>query len=270
MANTEFQLEGDAVQLYEKHVVPTGPGPAAERLLDKVLLKASDRVLDAACGTGIVARLIAERYENVGGIIGADLNDSMLDVARSLAPSTNFPVEWQQGDLCALPFPNSRFDVVLCNHGLQFVPDKPACLEEIERVLVPGGRFAFTVWSAEPPYNVAMANSIRRHIGEDAAKSCLAPFSFRNGDTIRELLDDAGFQSIEMQEVGFTRRTPATASAVMDRANRSPYARDIGAAGDQVREAIGREVCEAMQPYREGDEFAEPMSNHLVQAKKPA
>ena len=107
MANTEFQLEGDAVQLYEKHVVPTGPGPAAERLLDKVLLKASDRVLDAACGTGIVARLIAERYENVGGIIGADLNDSMLDVARSLAPSTNFPVEWQQGDMSALPFSDS-------------------------------------------------------------------------------------------------------------------------------------------------------------------
>ena len=241
MANTGFQLEGSAAQLYEKYTIPSATGPAAERLLDKVLLKASDEVLDAACGTGIVIRLIAERYESVGGIIGTDLNDSMLDVARSLAPSTNFPVEWQQGDLCALPFPDSRFDVVLCNHGLQFVPDKPTCLEEIKRVLVPGGRFAFTVWSAEPAYNVAMANAIRRHIGEEVAKSCLAPFSFRDGDIIRGLLDDAGFQSIEMQEVGFTRRLPATADAVMDLAARSPYARDIGAASDQAREAIGQE-----------------------------
>lgn len=270
MANMGFQLAGDAAQLYEKHTVPTGAKPAAERLLDQVPLAGSDRVLDAACGTGIVTRLIAARHDSLGGIIGADLNESMLEVARSLAPETSFPLEWRQADICALPFADGQFDVVVCNHGLQFVPDKPAALNEIMRVLSPGGRLAFTVWSAEPPYLVAMADSIRRHINDEVARSCLAPFSFRDGGTIRGLLEDAGFLSIDMQDVGFIRRLSASPSAVLELAARSAFARDVADAGEQARQAIAREVCEAMQPYRQGDEFAEPMKNHLVRAKTPS
>lgn len=145
MANLQFQLEGNAAQLYEKYSVPMGAKPAAERLLDNIRLTSSDSVLDAACGTGIVTRLIAARSQPVASIVGVDLNDNMLDVARSLEPSTGFPIEWRQGDLCALSFSDAEFDVVLCNHGFQFFPDKAVALNEIKRVLVPGGRFAFTV-----------------------------------------------------------------------------------------------------------------------------
>ena len=269
MANLQFQLEGNAAQLYEKYSVPMGAKPAAERLLDNIRLTSSDSVLDAACGTGIVTRLIAARSQPVASIVGVDLNDNMPDVARSLEPSTGFPIEWRQGDLCALSFSDAEFDVVLCSHGFQFFPDKAVALNEIKRVLVPGGRFAFTVWSAQVPYLVAMANSIRRYISDDVAKSCLAPFSYRDGATIQKALDDAGFRCIDMQEVGFTRRLPATESAVLELVARSAFARDVNAAGEDVRQAIAREVCEAMQPYREGDEFAEPLRNHLVRVNKP-
>ena len=267
MANRQFQLEGNAAQLYEKYSVPMGAKPAAERLLDNVHLSKSDRVLDVACGTGIVTRLIAGRSQSVSSIVGVDLNDNMLDVARSLEPSASFPIEWRQGDMCALPFSDTEFDLVLCNHGLQFVPDKPSALSEIKRVLVPGGRFAFTVWSAEVPYLVAMANSIRRHISDEVAKSCLAPFSYRDGAIIRKVLKDAGFQSIDMQEVEFTRRLPATEGAVMELVARSAFARDVEAASEDARQAIAREVCEAMQPYRQGDEFVEPLRNHLARVR---
>lgn len=268
MANMQYQLAGNAAELYEKFTVPTGAGPAARGMLDRIELNASDRILDAACGTGIVARLIVELGTNVAGLVGLDLNESMLDVARKLEPSASFPITWQQGDLCALPFSDHEFDVVICNHGFQFVPDKALALSEIKRVLTNEGRFVFTVWSAEPPINVAIANSIRTHIDEDLAKAVLAPFAFRDVTTIQKLLNDTGFQSITVQELTITRRLPATETVAMDLIERSAYAGSVAAASDKARGAIASEVFEAMQPYKEGSEFAEPMSNHLVQARK--
>ena len=141
-------------------------------------------------------------------------------------------------------------------------------LAEIKRVLTNDGRFVFTVWSAAPPMPVAIADSIRTHIGEDVAKAVLSPFSFRDVPTIRKLLQDAGFQSIAVQELTITRRLPATEKTAMDIIERSPYAGDVAAAGDTERDAIVREVFDAMQPYKQGSEFVEPMSNHLVQVQK--
>jgi ubiquinone/menaquinone biosynthesis C-methylase UbiE len=268
MANTEYQLVGNAAELYEQFSVPTGTGPAARGMLDRIELNASDRILDAACGTGIVARLIVESGSKIASIVGLDLNESMLEVARKLEPGSSFPITWQQGDLCALPFSDHEFDVVICNHGFQFVPKKALALTEIKRVLANDGRFVFTVWSAEAPINVAIANSIRTHIGEDLAKAVLAPFAYRDLPTIQKLLNDAGFQSIAIQELTITRRLPAIETVAMDVIKRSAYAGDVAAASDTARDAIAREVYEAMQPYKEGSEFAEPMSNHLVQVKK--
>lgn len=267
-ANTSYQLEGNAAELYEKHTMPSGTRPAAERLLEHVTLKPTDRVLDAACGTGIVARLVAQAGTQIASLVGLDLNQSMLDVARSLEPAANFPITWQHGDLCALPNANTAFDVVLCNHGFQFVPDKPAALQEIKRVLSDGGRYAFTVVSAAPPMNVAIADSVRRHIGEELVKSVLAPFSFRDAALIKQLLSDAGFENVSIEDIAFTRRFPAKPSVAMDVIERSAYAKDVAAATETSRTAITEEVYEAMQPYREGDEFAEPVSNFLVQATK--
>jgi len=266
--NTSYQLEGNAAELYEKYTVPTGAGPAAERLLEHVTLKPTDRVLDAACGTGIVARLVAQAGTQVASLVGLDLNQSMLDVARSLEPKASFPITWENGDLCALPSPDSTFDVVLCNHGFQFVPDKPAALNEIKRVLCDGGRYAFTVWSAAPPMNIAIADSVRQHIGDELVKSVLAPFSFRDAAVINQLVVDAGFENVSIEDIAFTRRFPANPSVGMDVIERSAYANDVAAATEAARVAISQEVYQAMQPYREGDELAEPISNFLVQATK--
>lgn len=268
MANTAYQLEGNAAELYERYTVPTGAGPAADRLLDHVALRESDRVLDAACGTGIVVRLLAQRGIQVASVRSIDLSENMLAVARSLEPSAAFPISWQQGDLCALPCSDSGFDVVLCNHGLQFVPDKPAALREMKRVLADGGRLAFTVWSAEPPMNVAIADSVRRHIGAQLVKSVLAPFSFRDAALIEQLVVDAGLEAVSIEDIAFSRRFPDTPGVGMDVIERSAYARDVAAAGEAVRAAITKEVYAAMEPYREGDELVEPISNFLVQARK--
>jgi ubiquinone/menaquinone biosynthesis C-methylase UbiE len=126
MVETRYQLEGNAPQLYERDTVHTLGRPLAERMFAHVSLHAGDRVLDAACGTGIVTRMAIQRYGDLGHVVGLDLNVGMLDVARANTPATRVPIEWRQGDVCAMPFPSGCFEVLLCQQGLQFVPDPGA------------------------------------------------------------------------------------------------------------------------------------------------
>ena len=265
MADTRFQLEGSAPQLYERFNVPASTRPSAEQMLEHVSLHEGDRILDAACGTGIVIRLIADRFGNIGSFVGMDLNSGMLDVARENEPN-NVSVEWRQGDLCALPFPDDSFDVVLCNQGMQYAPDKSVALGEIRRVLASGGRLVFAVWSEEPPYQMALADALRRHVSAEAAVSTLSGYTLRDTDTIRTLLGGAGFQDIKMQELVMTRREPSSADSVLEFVARMPIARDVATVSEEARQAIGQEVSTALQPYLEGDEFVMPVKTHVVQA----
>ena len=143
---SRFQLTENAAQLYEQYLVPNIVKPLATLMFEQVTLQEGDRVLDVACGTGIVTRLAVQAFPKLGSVVGSDLNANMLELAQELTPATKVPVEWRQGDLCNLPFADGQFDVVLCQQGLQFVPDKPAAFRELQRVLVPGGRLVFSVW----------------------------------------------------------------------------------------------------------------------------
>lgn len=266
MANTRYQLEGNAPQLYERETVPTLGRPLAELMFEHVLLPAGDRVLDAACGTGIVTRVAAQRFRHLAHIVGVDVNPGMLDVARAHTPTTGVLVEWREGDLCALPFPEGRFEVVVCQQGLQFVSNPLAALREMRRVLVPGGRLAFTVFSDVPAYYVALADALTRHVSADAATSCLSRYTLRDAQTLRQLVYAAGFRAIEMRLLEVGRRMPASAASIVEAMARAPYARDVAAVEEAVRHAIGQEVHAALHMYRDGDEVIIPHQSHLVQA----
>jgi ubiquinone/menaquinone biosynthesis C-methylase UbiE len=137
---------GSAPEVYERHLVPAIFGPWAEDLLAFALPKPAERVLDLACGTGVVARLAAQRVGPSGSIVGIDLNPGMLAVARSVTAPHGAQIEWRESNVNALPFHDATFDVALCQQGLQFFPDRSAALREVRRVLVPRGRIALSVW----------------------------------------------------------------------------------------------------------------------------
>jgi ubiquinone/menaquinone biosynthesis C-methylase UbiE len=267
MAETRYQLEGNAPQLYERETVHTLGRPLAELMFAHVALHAGDRVLDAACGTGIVTRVAAQRCGALACIIGVDLNAGMLDVARAHTPTTGVPVEWRQGDICALPCPDESFEVVVCQQGLQFVPDPGAALREMRRVLVPGGRVALTVFSEIPAYYVALADALTRHVSTDAATSCLSRYTLRDATRLWHLVNDAGFDAIEMHALEIGRRMPSSAASVVEGMARAPYARDVAAVDEDIRYAIGQEVSAALHAYRDGDEVVIPHRSHLVQAQ---
>lgn len=264
MADTErYQLKGNAPQLYELGSVSMIFRPLAELTFEHVSLHEGERVLDAACGTGIITRVAAQRFAHIGNIVGVDLNPGMLDVARENTPTTGVTVEWRQGDVCALPFPDGSFDVVLCQQGLQFVPDKFAALRDMRRVLASGGRLVFTVW-IESPYHAALADALTRHVNAEAATSCLSPYTLSDAETVRKLMGDTEFRSIDMKVLGVMVRIPTSEDSLFETiASRSPFTREI----IEARMTIRQEMSAALQIYRNGDDFVIPWKTHLVQAR---
>jgi SAM-dependent methyltransferase len=166
----QWQLSGNAAERYERVLVPAIFTPWAADLVALAKLRPGERVLDVACGTGVVARLAAERVGPEGHITGLDLNEGMLEVARSQPiPAGAAAVAWVQSSALGMRVPDSSFDVVLCQQGIQFFPDRPQALREMIRVLVPSGRVFTSVWEGPTPYTTAMWNAVARHVGADAA-----------------------------------------------------------------------------------------------------
>ncbi len=267
MAETGYQLKGNAAQLYEQNNVPGLLRAQAGAMFDQVSLQEGDRMLDVACGTGIVTRVAVERCSRLASIVGLDFNAGMLEVAQANMPKTDTPVEWQEGDMCALPFPDNAFDIVLCQQGIQFAPDKLAALRHIRRVLAPGGRLAFTVWSQPLPISGVLADAVGRYVNDEARTNILLPFAWSDPEVMRELVDEAGFQAIQIEIIESPMQWPSREDEMADyvavNAARTPFTREI----TEARTVIIEEMRAALEPYLEGDEFVMPARSHLVQAR---
>src|SRR5712691_2764603 len=159
-------LRGTEAEIYERYLVPAVFAPWAALLIEQAALQPGERVLDVACGTGVVARLAAKPVGSTGQVIGLDNDAEKLGVARSLPPLQGVSLVWQEGNAIAMPFADASFDALLCQQGLQFFPDRPAALREMHRVLVPGGRVVLSVWEkAVDPYGLALWEAVERHVG---------------------------------------------------------------------------------------------------------
>jgi ubiquinone/menaquinone biosynthesis C-methylase UbiE len=148
----EYQQEGSAAELFQRYVVPRITSLWAKDLVDRACVQAGESVLDVACGTGVVTRLAAEQSGN-GRVVGLDLNADMLRVARGVTHVGGISIEWYEGSALALPFKDGAFNIVLCQLGLQFFPDKYLALHEMARVLSFGGRLLLKcvhIYRADP------------------------------------------------------------------------------------------------------------------------
>jgi ubiquinone/menaquinone biosynthesis C-methylase UbiE len=181
-------------EMYERWLVAPLFRPWAEILLDRVQLAGDDRLLDIACGTGIAARLAKERRGERGRVVGIDLNAQMLAVARRVAPE----IEWREGSADALPVPeDERFDVVVCQQGLQFFPDKPAAVREMRRVLAPNGRLGASTWRPldEAPVFHALHRVAERHLGHIVDQR----HGFGDAAALAALLAGGGFRDVRVE-----------------------------------------------------------------------
>jgi ubiquinone/menaquinone biosynthesis C-methylase UbiE len=234
---TQFQLQGDAAERYERWVVPFVVGPWVPGLLDLAELREGERVLDIATGTGVVARLAARQVTPGGSVTGLDLNEGMLKAAQRLPLPPDLAIDWRQGSALALPFFDGAFDVVLCQQGLQFFPDRLKALREMRRVLASAGRVALTVWTGPSPYFVAQREGLARHVSTEAATSIATAFSLPDAE-FRGLLEGAGFREVVVHHIRMMLRLPAPEEFLLQHLSALPVAELVAAAGEEARAAL--------------------------------
>src|SRR5262245_18590962 len=269
MATAEQRLSTSSLpELYERFLVEPVFRPFAQELLDRTALAAAERLLDVACGTGIVARLAQQRVGDRGRLVGIDASPAMLAVASSVAPT----IDWRQGDAALLPVrPDEVFDVVTCHQGLQFFPDRPAALRELRRVLAPGGRVAVATWRSVD--DVPLIRDLHRVAEQHLGTFTDFRHSLGDADALKRLLSDAGLQRVQIETVTCTVRMGGGAE-VFGRLNTmavvgmSPAAKRMtDEERADVKEAIARDGVKALQGYLDGTELVFSLGTNVAIAR---
>ncbi len=173
------QVTREAAEVYDELFLPAIFNEWAPRVAELAELEPGMRVLDVACGTGVLSLVAADLVKPDGTVVGLDLNPGMLDVARRKAPR----IDWREASVEAIPFEDTAFDAVVSQFGLMFVEDKARAIREMVRVLRPAGKLAVAVWDSLEKVTGygAFTGLLSRLFGDSAAESLRAPYSL--GDT---------------------------------------------------------------------------------------
>jgi ubiquinone/menaquinone biosynthesis C-methylase UbiE len=266
----QWQVAGSAPEVYERELVPAVFGPWSPILIDLAQPKLGERVIDIACGTGIVARLAAVKVGATGIVAGVDLNPGMLNVARSLGTADDAAsIQWQESSADKLPFPDSAFDIAYCQLGLQFFADRLAALREMRRVLSKKGRVAVMVWCGiqESPGFESLAEILERNVNSAAAALMRAPFGLSDANELSHVVADAGFQDIQAQRRVGAVEFPSVERFVLSYVAGSPLAGHVSQASDAARENLTVETAQALEKYIGDRGLSFPIAAHLLTAK---
>lgn len=243
---------GNAPRNYQRFFVPSIGRPLAEELLAVARLKPNDRVLDVACGTGVVTRLAGEFVGPLGKVTGLDSNPGMLEVARSSTPD-NLTIEWVEANAEAMLFEDGEFDVVFCQMGLQFMPNKLAALREMHRVLAPGGRIHINLPGPKPRLFGIMRDAVARHMGQEGATFVDLVFSMHDANGARDLFEEAGFWGVNIDAKLKKLSVPGPREFLWQYVHSTPLAQQAMAAHERVRNDFERDVCPKWQEFVVGD-----------------
>ncbi|MEP9386166.1 methyltransferase domain-containing protein [Mesorhizobium sp. KR9-304] len=252
-------------QMYEQWLVGPLFRPWAEMTVEEVL-GSGDRFLDIACGTGILARVARERIGDAGHVVGIDISPDMLAVARAVAPS----IEWREGNASALPLKDGeQFDVVVCQQGLQFFPDKPAAAAQMRRALAKDGRLAVATWRSdeEIPFFRELRHVAERHLGAISDQR----YALGDAAPLETLLRDAGFSDVRSKvltrKIRFNADTPFLRLNAMALVGMSAAGKALNdqARKDLVEEIVGESVP-IQQSYTDGSMLAFELRTNLATA----
>jgi ubiquinone/menaquinone biosynthesis C-methylase UbiE len=216
-----FQISLEQAKAYEELFVPALFAQWAPHLADVAEVRPGQRVLDVACGTGVVARAVADRTDPAL-VVGLDVNPAMLEVARSVRPD----IEWRQGDAQALPFGDGSFHAVLCQSALFFFPDPEVAVAEMARVVGRGGVVAVQTYAgleAQPGYR-ELVDVVVEHAGDEARALMETYWSQGDLAALCAMLEAAGLEVSETRSRWGTARYASVDHLVRTEIGASPLA----------------------------------------------
>jgi ubiquinone/menaquinone biosynthesis C-methylase UbiE len=259
-----FQLSIEQAELYEATFVPVLFAPWADEILAAAHPAPGESLLDVACGTGVVARGAIELVGPTGRVVGLDLNDGMLAVARRLRPD----VEWRQGDAAALPFEDGSFDVVVCQAALMFFPDRAGALREMARVVTAEGAVAVLV-PGRLEASAAYARFVEvasHHAGPEAIDLLSTYFVLGDLDELRGLFDRAGLDVTGTRTMLTTVAIGSVDDFVTTEVEGSPLIERID---EDVYRRIREDARLALAPFIAASGRLEgPIEAHVVTARR--
>jgi ubiquinone/menaquinone biosynthesis C-methylase UbiE len=239
---------GSAPENYERHFIPAIGRPLAADLVAAGELAPGQRVLDVACGTGIVARLAAHQVGPTGIVAGVDINPGMLAVARSVTPH-GAAIHYREGRAESLPFADSEFGTVFCQLGLQFFADKIAALQEMRRVVAPDGCVLVSTTGPTPELFGVLAAALARHVSPEAARFVDQVFSLDDPAHVRGLFRDAGFSNLSVERKVRILHLPAPADFLWQYILSTPLATAVGPLDAGARAGLERDVVSGWRTF---------------------
>lgn len=267
MNEPTLQILIGAAKAYEALFVPALFGQWAPKVADVAQIQPGQRVLDVACGTGVLGREIASRVGTSGHVAGIDPNQGMIAVAKQLAPG----VEWREGTAESLPFADESFDVVVSQFGLMFFTNRCQALDEMLRVLKPGGSMAIAVWdslNSLPAYSSEVA-LLEQIAGQQAADALRAPFEIGDQRVLSTLFTECGMASAKITTHYGVAQFPSVRTMV--EADLRGWLPVMGVfLTEQQIDHILFEADKALSDYTTADgRVTFGLSAHIVAVKKP-
>jgi len=238
---------GSAAENYERYFVPAIATPVSVELLRTADVQPGERVLDVACGTGVVARRAAARVGPTGSVRAIDIAPEMIEVAKRVDGGSG--VDWRVGDAGALADGDVSYDVVLCQMGLMFMEDRSKAVREMRRVLVPAGRLVVNTPGRIQPVFEHMEQAIVEHISPELGGFVRAVFSMHDPDAVATLLRDVGLGEVSATESAATLRLPAPAPFLWQYVNLTPMSTIVGQASEAAQTAMEEAFVDACRPY---------------------
>lgn len=248
MKATDKLFAGAIPALYDHYLGPLIFAPYADDLAARTAKLRPSRILETAAGTGIVTRALRRALSGTTKIVATDLNQPMLDYAASVEALPD--VEWRQADALALPFPDESFDVVVCQFGAMFFPDKRSAYREARRVLKAGGHFLFNVWDQieENPFTHVVTETIAKLFPDDPPRFLArTPHGFFDTNAIAADLRAAGFQDIRFETVTRTSRAASARDVAIAFCQGTPLRNEIESRAPGRLEELTEIAAEALR-----------------------
>jgi ubiquinone/menaquinone biosynthesis C-methylase UbiE len=247
MDSTDKAFTGSIAEIYERLLVPLIFVPYARDLAARIARARPRKLLETAAGTGVVTRELAAQLPADIGITATDLNEPMLAQAKAALPDPR--VEWRQADALALPFGDASFDIVACQFGVMFFPDRVKGHAEARRVLTPGGRLFFNVWDRieTSEFTNTVSQALAEIFPNDPPRfMARTPHGYHDPDLIRSDLERAGFSEIAIEAVDHVSRAPSPREPAVAFCQGTPMRNEIEARGAPGLEAATDKAEQAL------------------------